>query len=88
MWNIWSPSIFDQVLPRGHPANGIALCGYCHRAYDRNIFKLVPDGHVEILSEDGVTQFHSSRIRSDNRVLLIRGVDFEMIGARFRFINY
>ena len=88
MWNIWGPSIFDQVLPRANPANGIALWGYCHRAYDRNIFRLASDAHVEILSEDGVAQFHGSRIRSEDWVLLMRGVAFELIGDRFRIINY
>ena len=73
---------------RANPANGIALCGYCHRAFDRNVIKITPDAHVVVLTDDSVAQFLGSRIQPEDRVSLMIGVDLELIGVRFRMNNY
>ena len=69
---------------RANPANGIALCGFCHRAFDKHIIKIAPDAHVDVLTQDIVARFHGSRMLQADRVLLMRGVALGLLESRYQ----
>lgn len=70
---------------RANPANGIGLCVYCHRAFDRGLVKLHPDGHVDVepaLSSDTVAVLHFTALSSPVRRQLLCGTDPELLRCR------
>ena len=74
-----------DVANRANPANGIALCAYCHRAFDRGIFRLQVNGIVSVADEsclDQVAMAHLSNLSAEARQCLIRGVDPELLRQR------
>ena len=42
-----------DINNRTNPANGIAMCVFCHRAFDRGIFHLSTEGRVTTLMNSG-----------------------------------
>ena len=74
-----------DVENRANPANGIALCAYCHRAFDRGIFQLQLNGIVTVadgICLDKVALAHLSSLPAEARQCLIRGVDPELLRQR------
>ena len=73
---------------RANPAIGIALYGYCHQAFNGHVIKIAPDAHMDILTGvEDVAQFGGSRIKPEDRVPLMEGIDLELIGYRCRMNN-
>ena len=70
---------------RANPANGIALCAYCHKAYDKQVLRIAPDAHVEVqggMAKDRVAQLHVSGLDRRDRARLLQGVDPELLERR------
>lgn len=62
---------------RANPANGVCLCPYCHRALDRRLIAICPDGKLLIAStiDDPVALTHFQRISSETRKKWLNGVE-------------
>ena len=62
---------------RANPSNGICLCKYCHRALDLRLIAITPDGNLLVSPsiEDSVANHHFSQIKSEDRLLWLKGVD-------------
>jgi hypothetical protein len=62
---------------RANPANGICICTYCHRALDRRLIAISPDGTLQIASEinDEVALYHFRRITPEIRRKWLEGVE-------------
>ena len=70
---------------RANPANGICLCVYCHRAYDRGLFLLDDAGNLtpaRNAMDDAVAKFHFSHLSTGSRRQLLRGVDAKLLTRR------
>lgn len=71
---------------RGNPANGIGLCSYCHRAFDRGVFVVNEDGCVfstRDIGGDAIARAHLSGISSLDRVILLAGINKEFLRKRW-----
>ena len=71
-----------DVRNRANPANGIGLCAYCHRAFDRGVFRLRSDGSVSVIdgpASDAVAKAHLSNLSIEVRRRLLQGVDTELL---------
>ena len=80
-----SPYSSDKTN-RANPANGIALCAFCHKAYDRHVLRIAPDAHVEVhgdMAKDPVAQLHVSGLDQTARTRLLRGVDLKLLEHRY-----
>ena len=78
-------SYSTDIKNRANPANGIGLCAYCHRAFDRGIFQLNVDGVVSLLDSTGpdlITEAHLSNLSAAARRQLLNGVDLELLRHR------
>jgi hypothetical protein len=66
---------------RANPANGVCLCTFCHRALDRRIIGIQPNGELLICQSiaDSVALEHFTRIRPDTRKLWLFGVNSEFL---------
>ena len=74
-----------DVRNRANPANGIALCAYCHRAFDGGAFRLSANGAVSMadgLDADPVALVHLSNLSVEARLKLIDGIDLELLRQR------
>ena len=72
---------------RANPANGVCLCVYCHRAFDRGLVRLGERGSLELASNvmrDTVAKVHFTRLSTDSRRRLLRGVDADLLLRRDR----
>ena len=70
---------------RANPANGICLCVYCHRAFDRGLFLLEGTGNLALAPQgpyDAVARFHFSNLSTESRRRLLRGVDLKLLAQR------
>ena len=70
---------------RANPANGIVMCAFCHKAFDKGIINLREDGEVTITSDvelDSVARAHISGLAKEKRLELMRGVDPELLRGR------
>jgi len=70
---------------RANPANGIVLCAFCHRAYDKGIICLNEDGDVTAAAGaelDGVLQIHLGGLTKAQRIELMRGVEPALLRDR------
>ena len=77
----------NDVMNRANPANGIALCAYCHRAFDRGAFQLRENGIVSVadgVTLDPVALGHLSSLSAEARLRLIDGVDTELLRQRYQ----
>ena len=74
---------------RANPANGIGLCAFCHKAYDRGFFRISPEGEVRLVhgtgtsDRDRVAQLHVSGLDRDAQRVMIQGVDQGLLRQRF-----
>ena len=74
-----------DVKNRANPANGIGLCAFCHRAFDRGVFRLYETGAVSVAEGsdlDPVTLMHVSNLSAETRLKLLYGLDFELLRQR------
>ena len=70
---------------RANPANGIGLCSYCHRAFDRTVFTVHEDGEVfsaKDLGDDAIAKAHLSGLSPGGRVKLLAGIDKKFLRKR------
>lgn len=70
---------------RANPANGVCLCVYCHRAFDRGLIGLDETGSLELapsLLDDTVANLHFTSLTANSRRRLLRGVDSDLLGRR------
>ena len=68
---------------RANPANGIALCALCHKAYDNQVLRIAPDAHVEVqgsMANDSISQLHVLGLDRTDRTQLLRGLD-QVVGT-------
>lgn len=71
---------------RANPANGIVMCVFCHRAFDRNVYCLKGDGSVIVMmtqESDDVINAHLPGIPPAERLELIDGADPELLRRRY-----
>ena len=75
----------SDVKNRANPANGIALCAFCHTAFDKGVFTLNQDGVVTFTNAekvDAVVELHLSNLSIAERRHLLRGIDKGLLRAR------
>lgn len=77
----------SDINNRSNPANGIALCAYCHRAFDQNIFEIRADGRVNCLDNDPVARFHAENMSPTQRKVLMKGENTEFLAKRNYLID-
>ena len=68
----------SDIQNRANPANGIGLCAFCHRAFDRKVFLLTERGEVLYrsgLKWDQMAEAHMAGLSEDARLRLLDGVD-------------
>ena len=79
-------SYATDVKNRANPANGIALCAFCHRAFDGGIFRLDKDGVVSVAhgtGSDSILRAHLSNLSVTSRLRLLSGIDSELLRTRY-----
>lgn len=66
---------------RANPANGICLCTFCHRALDRHVIALQPDGKLLVDSsiDDPIALEHFSRVSPSVRKQWLMGITPEFL---------
>ena len=85
------PGVFDaahlspytsDVKNRANPANGICLCTYCHRALDRRLIAIKPNGELLVSHrvKDSIAIEHFSAVGTDTRKKWLEGVKPEFLG--------
>ena len=70
---------------RANPANGICLCVYCHRAFDRGLVLLDAAGNLVLarsVVDDAIAMSHFSHLSTGSRRQLLRGVDANLLARR------
>ena len=70
---------------RANPANGIALCAYCHRAFDNGVIQIHETGMVTLAAgtkSDPVLDVHISTLTPTQRLELLEGVDHNLLRQR------
>lgn len=74
---------------RANPANGLCLCSFCHKAFDRRLIAISPTGELHISSAvtDEVALEHFSRIDARTRAVSLRGVDSAFLLKRVDELN-
>ena len=80
-----SPYATDP-MNRANPANGIVMCVFCHRAFDRNVYCLKEDGSIIVMitrESDDVIKAHLPGISPTQRAKLIDGADSELLRSRY-----
>ena len=85
-------SYATDAINRANPANGIVMCTFCHRAFDRAVFRLDDDGNVTMLGNyatmmdrpesDAVVKAHFPGLPAGERLELIGHVDFGLLRQR------
>ena len=74
-----------DVRNRANPANGIGLCAYCHRAFDRGVFRLHENGVVSAadgIGSDPAALAHLSNLSVKARLKLLNGIDAVLLRQR------
>ena len=82
-------SYSKDVKNRANPANGIVLCVYCHRAFDKGVFQIYEDGVVLLkdgIAPDLITEAHLSSLSTKARCELLEGIDFKLL--RQQLVGY
>lgn len=74
---------------RANPANGVCLCTLCHRALDRRLVGICPDGTLLVAKsiKDPVAQEHFTRVSAKQRKEWLRGVGAEFLELTMRWFN-
>jgi len=67
---------------RANPANGICLCAFCHRALDRRIIAIQPNGELLVSPsvDDPVAREHFERLDPKKRRSWLSGVSPKFLG--------
>ncbi len=71
-----SPYASDQQN-RANPANGVCLCTFCHRALDRRIIAIHPNGNLLVCPSvaDPIAKEHFTRLHPKTRKVWLSGVN-------------
>ena len=75
----------SDIKNRANPANGIGLCSYCHRAFDKGVFVIRNDGWVyptRDIEGDPIAKAHLRGLSQAGRRRLLAGVDKEFLSER------
>jgi predicted restriction endonuclease len=68
---------------RANPANGIALCKYCHCAFDLRLIAIQNDGELLVAPSidkgDKIAALHFSRVDKKERLVWLQGVDHNFL---------
>lgn len=75
----------SDIKNRANPANGIGLCSYCHRAFDKGVFVIRGDGCVfptRDMEGDPVAKAHLYGLSQADRRRLLAGVNKELLCER------
>ena len=78
-------SYSSDTKNRANPGNGIGLCSYCHRAFDKGVFVVGEDGCVRStrdIGSDAIAKAHISGLSSWDRVKLLAGIDKKFLRKR------
>lgn len=74
---------------RANPANGVCLCAYCHRALDRRLIAIQPDGKLLIDEsiDDPVALEHFTRVSTSSRKESLQGVNPDFLRLTVKWFN-
>jgi len=74
---------------RANPGNGICLCTYCHRALDRRLIALAPDGELFVASNlnDAIASAHFNAVDRDTRRRWLKGVDVAFLELTIKWFR-
>ena len=78
-------SYASDVSNRANPANGIGLCAFCHRAFDRDVFRITETGRVvyrRCSEPDPIASAHLRGLSDATRLQLMDGIDREILRRR------
>ena len=70
---------------RANPANGIGLCAFCHKAFDRGVFKITETGGVLYgadVARDSIAVAHADGLSNSVRLRLLNGVERGLLRRR------
>ena len=74
-----------DIANRANPANGIVLCAFCHRAFDKGVFQIQEDGNVATppnIELDNIAIAHLKNLTAQERLELLDGVDKALLSRR------
>jgi hypothetical protein len=62
---------------RANPENGICLCVFCHKALDRRLIAIFPNGDILIsnMISDKIAKQHFSHLNATQRKPWLNGID-------------
>lgn len=74
---------------RANPSNGVCLCTFCHRALDRRLIAIKPDGELLVAQfiDDPIALHHFKRVNSVTRKDWLRGVDTYFLELTVKWFN-
>src|SRR5262245_8138081 len=74
---------------RANPGNGICACAYCHRALDKRLIAISPDGKLHIARgiDDPVALYQFQRITPETRKQWLYGVESEFLELTVRWFD-
>ncbi len=81
-------SYSSDTKNRANPGNGIGLCSFCHRAFDKRVFVIGDDGCVfptRDIEGDPIAKTHLSGLSLADRRQLLAGVDREFLCKRLAY---
>jgi hypothetical protein len=83
-----SPYAADEKN-RANPSNGICLCTYCHRALDRRLIAITPDGELLISNNinDPIASAHFSAIDAATRRNWLKDVNADFLQLTVKWFN-
>lgn len=79
-------SYASDVPNRANPANGVGLCAYCHRAFDKDVFRFSLEGAVRVTKEiedDRIAELHLSNLSDEERRNMLKGIDEQFLLKRY-----
>jgi HNH endonuclease/EVE domain len=78
-----------DVENRANPANGLCLCAYCHRALDRRLIAINPNGELLVAPgiADPIALAHFSAMNSEIRRRHLEGVGEEFLQLTITWFN-
>jgi HNH endonuclease/EVE domain len=71
----------SDIKNRANPANGICICTYCHRALDRRLIGIKPNGELLVSTHitDAIAKAHFDAVNTDTRKKWLEGVKSEFL---------
>lgn len=69
---------------RANPANGLSMCAFCHRAFDRQLIGIRPNGQLVVRGEvdDPILLHHLNAMTDSRRCELLEGTDRRLLEQR------